>query len=1247
MRLHSLDWKNLTISFWTSLFLFLFLFTSSHGQQLTPDQQAEMILSSARRAHNEKNYGFAATRFREFLAKFGNHKDAASARYGLALTLFETQPPDLPGALEQLQPLAGNKDFADYPFVLYYLASVHRGLGIKDLEQAKPVDATQKRASAQQHFEEAARQFAAAAPAFAARVKELKPDAKEIPKDFEWSARARCDQVEMLLRTSKPKEAQALAAPFAGAGKDPADALFQKSQWRNLGLYYHGYASFLLKDYLTAGRSLNMLAPFSDPAFGGHARFLLARVHHESEELNEATRHYEIVLTDYDTAKKSAAEALKQPDQFKNNLREKARLEALTRDPPPDHVAQAAFYLGVLQYEGGRFAEALTHFAAFASQYSRSPLVADAELRAGFCQIQLRQFPEAMKILQPIADKEPRLADQASFWIAKAQVGSADANNPSAYAQTLKIAIDTFRRAGDKAQALTTSDPEARNRKGEILLELGDSLQLARQANEAVAVYKQMLNEKLLASREEEVQERLASALHLAGDYAGSDQACMQFQKTYPKSSLLPAVLFRHAENAHFLALAAERANNKPERDRWNDEAGRRYQALVEKNPDFQYAGLTRYGWAMISYGKGDWEKAKEILEVIPAGERTGSLAAVPYLLADCLLRTAPIKADDALAAGKAQELLQGAVEMLEGFVAAQPPSPQVPDALLKLGLCYQRLAGLLADQQERAKMFASARTAYEKLMNQFPKDPNFPQAVFERAKVMAQAGDAGGAIVELQRFQHDPLKNSAIAPMATIRLAIIYRGQNKPMDAANLLSQARQQHEAGLLKDPSRAGWAPPLQFQHAAALQEAGKLADARGIFEGMIKQFPASPESAEAALRRGQCMKEAGRQKLEAAAKRLSAGQIKPEESAALTKQGQEAIKEITDSAAYLTEQAGQLKQKEFADLPGRMLYEAAWTYRLLGSDSPARTVAPADQLRKSDDKAKEMYQALVAAYPDLPISVDARFELAELLSEQGKVDDAVKLLNEALDKEPQPELAEKIRLRLGACYTAKKDAKSALAQFDAVARNAKSPLFAQAHYRAGECLLMLGDPAQAATRLAAFRDQQPLQNIPGLSDRALLRLGHAYEKMKQWDQSRQAHEQLVGRFSQSPWVNEARYSIGWAWQNQKQYDQAVNIYNQVIASTATEVAARAQLNIGMCRLEQKQYVESANAFLIVSTTYDYPELTAAALTEAARAYAAMKEHTKAERLLRRVLQDHPKSRWAEVAQQRLNEVKDQKQ
>jgi TolA-binding protein len=1224
--------------------LLIFLSASfSHGQQLTPDQQADMLLSSARRAYNEKNYPFAITRFREFLSKFGNHKEANSARYGLALSLLESQPPDFQGALEQLQPLAGNKDFPDHPFVLYYLGSARRGLGLKELDQAvaKPAEAAQRRATAQQHFEEAARQFAAASQAFAARVKDSKPDTKQLSADLEWSALAQCDQAEMLLRISKPKEAQSLTAPFI---KDP---VWIKSGYRKLGLFYHGYASLLLKDYLPAGRSLSMLAPFSDPVFGTHARFLLARVHHQSEELAEAAGHYEAVLADYDTNKKAAAEALKQPDRFKNEPHEKARLEALVRDPPPDYVAQAAFFLGVLKYEAGRFADALPLFSAFPQQYPRSSLLPEAQLRAGFCQAQLRQFGEALKILQPLADKEPRLADQALFWIAKAQVGAADPANAPAYAQALKTASDTFRRAADKSQSLIATDPEARSRKGEILLDLADTLQSARQANDAAAIYKQILAEKLLPSRDEEITQRLATALHLAGDYAGSDQVCLQFQKAYPQSSLLPAVLFRQAENAHFLALAAEKTNNKAEYEKHTDEAARRYQTVVEKYPDFQYAGLARYGWAMTLYRRGSLEKTKEILEAIPATERAGDLADVPYLLADCLIRLAPAKVDDALAAGKAQEELQSAAEMLESYTNAQPPPPQTPDALLKLGLCYQRLAGLLADVQERNKMLTAARTAYEKLINQFPKHPNQPQAIFERAKALAQAGDVGSAINELNRFQSDPLKSAPVAPMALIRLALLYRSQNKSADAANLLAQCRQQHEANFLKDPARASWAPLLQYHQGAALQEAGKLAEARGVFEGLMKQFPSSPEAPEAALRRGQCMKEAGRQKLEALTKRLGAGQTKPEEKAAVDKLRQETLKEMSDAAAYLAEQANQVKQKQpTQEVRARLLYEAAWAYRTLADNSALLQPGAVDQTSTAN-KTRELYQALIADFPELPLATEARFELAELKTAQNEPDAAIKLLTEALDKEPVADLADKIRLRLGACYAAKKDAKSALAQFDAVAQNPKSPLIAQAQYRAGECLLDLGDFAKAADRLAVFRDQPPFQNVPGLTDRALLRLGHAYEIVKQWDKSRQAHEQLVSRFPQSPWVNEARYGIGWAWQNQKQYDQAVNVFNQVTTSTAAEVAARAQLNIGLCRLEQKQFIESANAFLIVSTTYDYPELTAAALTEAARAYAGLKERAKAERLLRRVLKDHPKSHWAEVAQQRLKEVADQKQ
>src|SRR5262249_16530008 len=149
---------------------------------------------------------------------------------------------------------------------------------VRELAQAdaRPQEAAARHGAARQRFDEAAKHFADALAAFTARVPAGAPG-KEWPPDADWTARSRCDLAEMLLRTPKPREAQAATAGFL---KEP---LLVKSRSHGLGLYYHAFACFLLQDYVAAGRSLNQLAPFADPVFGTHARYLLARVHHLSD----------------------------------------------------------------------------------------------------------------------------------------------------------------------------------------------------------------------------------------------------------------------------------------------------------------------------------------------------------------------------------------------------------------------------------------------------------------------------------------------------------------------------------------------------------------------------------------------------------------------------------------------------------------------------------------------------------------------------------------------------------------------------------------------------------------------------------------------------------------------------------------------------------------------------------------------------------------------------------------------------
>lgn len=1262
--------------------LLLTLTALTAAQQLTPEQAAGMVLGSARKAYNDKQYALAATRFREFLQKHGNHKDMPAARYGLALCLIEGEPRDFDKALEQLGALANARTFADYPGVLYYTGLCRRAQGLK------------APANAAGSFAEAARQFDAAAKAFLDRAKDAKPPAKGVPPDLEWAARARCDQAEMLLRTAKPKEARQAVASFL------KDKRWLESRQLALGHYYAGLASFEIGDYTAAGKSLGRTAVLGDEVFGTHARYLLARVHHlntRQNEREEARGHYQKVLSDHDAAKKAAAAAL---PQVRGEPDRKARLEALVKGPAPEHVARAALYLGVLQYEAGRFAEALEHFKGLVSQNTYPTLAPEARLRLGHCQVMLKQNDDAIKTLAPLVEKDRRLDDQALFWTARAQLNKADAAKPESY----KIAIETFKKAADRAGQMAGANPpdaRARARRGEMLMDLAEAQIVAKQYKEAAATYATVLNDKLAPEREDEAALNQATAYQLAGDYAESDRACERFRQRHKGSTLLPAVMFRQAENASLRALASAEAA------RHNDDAIKRYAELIERYPEYAHVNLARQGLGMAYYRKGDLERAQKTLEAVPAGDRAGALASVSYALADIYLRQAPARADDAVTAGKLEEKLRAAAAALEAYVAAAGDSPRVPDALLKHGHALQRLAGVLAKPEEQKKALEAARDLYKRVLDKHPNDAAVPRAVLERAKALAALNDPNGALNELKRFQTDPLRKSPLAPLALLQLATIQRGQNRPADAAATLAACRKEHEGSLKGDKARSAWVVLLAYHHAAALREAGKPDEARPLFEQAARDAADRPEGWDAALRAGQCRKEEGEKKIAEARKQLASANLAKDargKAEALRAAGVEDIKAAvaaltkTEESLRARKVEGEEAQRTVAAVRARLLYECAWGWRALaeqevesarrklqlerwqrrrdevaratpeGQNPPAVPLPAVDAAevpaQPAEAQSRARYREIIKAFPELAVNADARFELAELLAARGEHDEAVKLLQGALEaeKEPSAELADRIKVRLAASLldrgarklarardakdraaeeAGRKDVEAALEQLQTVTANPKSAQLAAATHREAECLLLLGKADEAIKLLVKFRDG-PYQHVAGTSDRALLRLGQAYADKKEWNNSRAALQALADRFGQSAWAAEARYGIGWALQNEAKYDEAVASYARVTEMVATRLAARAQLNIGLCRLAQKRYGDAGTALLVVPFTYDYAELSALALLEAARALELDKQPAQAVKLLRRVERDHKGTPFAEAAAKRIKEL-----
>jgi len=1250
------------------------------------DQAAAAAIADAKKSLNEKQYAPARDKFNAYIKTYPAGKDLNSARFALALLTLDGprvatpagQDRDYLGAIELLKPVLADAAFADRAMAIYYSAQAQRDLGLWTLKQiaAKPAEAAQLKAAAAQQFDAAGKQFIEAVHAFVERAKATPAaPAGDLPPDYEWAARARCDVADILLRTGKPREAAVIAQPFI---KDPVHL---RSQSRDLGRYLHGFASYTAGDTMTAARSLSLLAPFKDPEFGGQARFLLARIHHAAAERPEAAALYESLLTDFDAQVASARGIVNDANALKDNPRERTRLENLVRDPAPDHIEKASFHYATLMLELGQNGPAAERLMKFVQQYPKSPLMPEVHMRLGTALTRLKQYVDAIKVLSGLAE-HPVFSYEAKWNLGRCWAGNFDPANAAQKQQALTNAVTQYRAAADAAAK--ANEPNAKLNRTDILLELADTQLGAGLPKDAAATYQQLVNDKVDAERVEQAHQRLVAALHLAGMYAESDAAVASFVATYPKSTLLAPVLFRHAENAFAQAEAAAKvpdAAAKPQA--WRpayEESIKRYDAVLAKYPDFGYAHLARFGQAMSLYKLQQYEKAIPVLSAIGSSDRSGELAIASYVQADCLLRTAPTNVDDAISAGRALQQVTEAIKHLEAFIPGNEARPEGALATLQVADCYLRVASIMADPAEKAKATAAALAIFVGFPTKFGANHALVgHALLGRCNTIAMQGDAASAMQRLVRFQNQPpYPTTSVAPLALLRLATMMQAQNRAAEAVPLLAAVRQQHESALLKDPQRAAWVPTIQYHHALALKETGKLTEAQAIFESVVKTFPQSNEAGDAAWRAGQCKIEITKAAIDAASAALAKPETKPEDAAKANAAIAAALAQLKEAVTYFDAQEAAAAQKARGGPAHlRMLYESAWLNRALGdreieaairakqADSitkrealakaaaapnqppakvyPIEVPAASIPLQPSQQKAIDKYKAIIDAASDAALAILARLELAELYAERGQLDLAVPMLTDAIDLEPEPALAERIHLRLGATLLERGDIKGATEHFASVAQSKTPAVYGEAHYRLAETKLAAKDFPAALALLVLFRDKGEFQNIPGVSDRAMLRLGDAYAYAAQPEPSRQAYENLIGRFGGSPHRFEARYQIAIARIAQKNFDDAINHLREAAKAGPagqTALAAKAEVAIAACLIEKGQFAPAIAAAMPVTYIYDVPQVTAAALIQAGRGHFYLNQLDKAKELYTRVVKEFPNTPAAAEAQKFLD-------
>ncbi len=1247
------------------------------AKQQAEDKRAATILNEAKQAYEQKNYPQSVNKYREFISQFPKRPEAGAAHYGLAIAMAEAPDKDWNALIRELEPVVASAEVpaAEKGRAQYWLGAAQRmtaepqyDAAMTHPEQKEPL------AKATATLEKAIANFAAADTALVAGVNP-KPaaDVKELPAAMELAARAKLEGAELLVKLGKNKEAAELVKVFA------ADPIWTKSGQKMPAQLTLGQALVELREYPAAFSVLSRLAPFDQIGTGLHARYLLGRILEETGQKPEAVLEYDAIAKPFMEQRRKAEETLRNRQLMAGKHDEQLRLEAMVRGVP-DYVTMSGLNAANIQFDYGQYSEAGTKYLAFLQGAPKSPLAPVAQLRAGICQVQ-QKSPEAMRMLQPLLENA-QLGDQATWWAGKLQRVLADPNNPGQYAKMVQASIVTMTRAGDKAKGLMKTDPAAAVRFGDIQMDIADAHASIKQYKEAAALYEIVANDASKPERAEIAAEKLAMSLNKEGQYAPSDAACVKFLQTYPTSMLKASVMFWQAENSYRQGVELAKKTDAASQEqvkKLQAQAATQYEAVVNKYPEFAQASAARFGLGMAFYRQGEWEKANKQLERISDADRMGDLVPASYFQADCLIHTMPDNADDALSASRLSAQLEEAAKQLSAFVGTNEDRPEMPDAMLKLADCYQRNAAILADQQEKNKTLQSARETYDKLLQKYPKHPAYAQAVMDRARCIAATGDAGGAINELNRFRNDSqLVKSEIAPLALTRLSALMVKHGRAVDAVVMLEKARKDYEAELAKDPKRADWIAGLRYQQGLAYKESGKTKEALALFDAVMKDFKDRPEAAEASLASIQVRKDDAVSRLKAARQAIAGLPLdKPADAKLLTAQA-EAIGQLSAIATSFGEHADRIAENAAgSDLHVRTLRDAANSWRAVAEaeiDSIRRAraeeslkklkekLAKDPQVGKSnsvprppqiklasipispaEQKAREYYNKALDAAPDSPICNDLRLELAQMYVDRGEADPAIQLLNAALDKNPPADQQQLLRIQLGNVLLLKKDADGALNQAVQALTDSASPHRAAAYLVKGKAMMLKKDWGEAATVLSRYRSGAARYlNAGPVTEEGLFRLGETYAMSGNWAESQATFEYLIGRFGGSKWVPEARFGAGYALQQAKQFDRAIEAYADVTRRTSSEVAARAQYQIGLCRAEQKRWQDAVNELLVVPGTYDYAEWAASASLEAGKALVELKQSAQAKDILNRVVRDHPGTEWAQQAQKRLAEI-----
>ncbi len=194
--------------------------------------------------------------------------------------------------------------------------------------------------------------------------------------------------------------------------------------------------------------------------------------------------------------------------------------------------------------------------------------------------------------------------------------------------------------------------------------------------------------------------------------------------------------------------------------------------------------------------------------------------------------------------------------------------------------------------------------------------------------------------------------------------------------------------------------------------------------------------------------------------------------------------------------------------------------------------------------------------------------------------------------------------------------------------------------------GAAQLGLKQPSVAETTLSDLKRQSAdtASPPPEWAARVWVLLAEAEYQQKKYAEVENTVEDLRRRMPKSPLFYQAEEVLGRSFKNQAQWEKAIAAFQHVIDDRPDPqdiTAAKSRLMIAECWFLQKNYSQARTDYLKV-LTYNNPEWAAPALFQAGLCAEALKEPGDAEKSYRSVIHDYPRTKFAEEAKKRLDEL-----